>query len=243
MISRDPLLGDIGNPETLNRYAYVVNNPATLTDPTGFGPCYFDCTVVFEGGYWTYGEYINHSTGERFPLPPSWTPARGNIDFGGSSGTFDVQDVQNVLSAAGFAGPVGPFADAVNATISAARGNWDDAAINAIAIIPVIGDTAKGVKITVDGAKAAKSGSKIDRGAFKKDREAYWKKEAESNPGKYAKDDLDRMRSGRAPTGPDGKPIELHHRDGTPNGPLDPMSRTDHRGGDNYKKNHPWLGD
>ena len=48
MISRDPLLGDIGNPETLNRYAYVVNNPATLTDPTGFHACYFECTVVYD---------------------------------------------------------------------------------------------------------------------------------------------------------------------------------------------------
>jgi len=42
------LLGDIGNPETLNRYAYVVNNPATLTDPTGFHACYNDCTVVYD---------------------------------------------------------------------------------------------------------------------------------------------------------------------------------------------------
>ena len=48
MISGDPLLGDIGNPETLNRYAYVVNNPATLTDPTGFHAYYNDFTVVYD---------------------------------------------------------------------------------------------------------------------------------------------------------------------------------------------------
>ena len=34
-------------------------------------------------------------------------------------------------------------------------------------------------------------------------------------------------------------PIELHHVDRTPDSDLNPLSRTDHRLGDNYKKNHP----
>jgi RHS repeat-associated protein len=34
-MSPDPLGGDITNPQSLNRYAYVLNNPATLTDPSG----------------------------------------------------------------------------------------------------------------------------------------------------------------------------------------------------------------
>ncbi len=34
-MSPDPLAGDIGDPQSLNRYAYVRNNPLTLTDPTG----------------------------------------------------------------------------------------------------------------------------------------------------------------------------------------------------------------
>jgi RHS repeat-associated protein len=83
--------------------------------------------------------------------------------------------------------------------------------------------------------------SKIDRKVADADREAYWKAEAKNNPEKYASEDLAKMEKGRAPTGADGKPVELHHNDGTPEGGVTPMDRTDHRGGDNYKKNHPWL--
>jgi RHS repeat-associated protein len=34
-MSPDPLAGDITNPQSLNRYAYVLNNPTSLTDPPG----------------------------------------------------------------------------------------------------------------------------------------------------------------------------------------------------------------
>jgi RHS repeat-associated protein len=43
---------------------------------------------------------------------------------------------------------------------------------------------------------------------------------------------------GRAPIGSDGKPLERHHLDQTPEGPKDEMTLNDHRGGDNYGKNH-----
>ncbi|WP_425565290.1 HNH/ENDO VII family nuclease [Sphingobacterium kyonggiense] len=50
------------------------------------------------------------------------------------------------------------------------------------------------------------------------------------------------LERGKAPTGEDGKPVELHHRDQTPEGPIDEMTRKDHRGGENYKKNHSNTG-
>jgi hypothetical protein len=86
---------------------------------------------------------------------------------------------------------------------------------------------------------SGKAPSKIDRNAFKAEREAYWKAEAQNNAGQYSAEDLSKMEAGRAPTGPDGAPMELHHVDRTPEGGLKPMSRTEHRLGENYKKNHP----
>ena len=61
-VSPDPYNGsmDLGNPQSLNRYAYVNNTPLTLTDPTGLFPlgCGFSTSagsdgaisIVFGGG-------------------------------------------------------------------------------------------------------------------------------------------------------------------------------------------------
>lgn len=47
-------------------------------------------------------------------------------------------------------------------------------------------------------------------------------------------------KKGNAPvSNQDGKPVEIHHEGQNPNGPFHEMSQTDHRVGDNYKKNHP----
>src|SRR2546427_3345676 len=34
-LSPDPVAGDVGDPQSLNRYAYVLNNPTNLIDPLG----------------------------------------------------------------------------------------------------------------------------------------------------------------------------------------------------------------
>ena len=38
-LSPDPIGGDLTNPQSLNKYAYVLNNQLRLTDPTGLYAC------------------------------------------------------------------------------------------------------------------------------------------------------------------------------------------------------------
>ena len=72
-------------------------------------------------------------------------------------------------------------------------------------------------------------------------KEDYWKQESKKSSGDYSSKDLERMEQGKAQMGSDGYPMELHHMDGTPTGGLKPMTRTEHRLGENYLKNHPWV--
>jgi hypothetical protein len=60
-------------------------------------------------------------------------------------------------------------------------------------------------------------------------------------PYKDTPENKEKMQQGKAPTGHDGHPVEIHHP-GQTNGPGKEMTRTDHRGKGNFKKNHPNTG-
>jgi hypothetical protein len=76
-------------------------------------------------------------------------------------------------------------------------------------------------------------------------RPKFWKNEAASNSRLYTPENLERMRKGRPPIGKDGYPMELHHKNPLAKGGtndisnIEPMTRTEHRLGPNYKRNHP----
>ncbi len=89
-MSPDPLAGDIGDPQSLNRYSYVRNNPLSLTDPTGMQPgdggdCGGDCIdfgigIDFGVGYggceWCAGPQppVDAQPNGTDPNPPAGDP-------------------------------------------------------------------------------------------------------------------------------------------------------------------------
>jgi RHS repeat-associated protein len=70
MISADPFMGDVSSPQSLNRYSYVMNNPLTFTDPSGFTSCITSdsptCSVVFSADRFSFeGTNITTTAGEQ----------------------------------------------------------------------------------------------------------------------------------------------------------------------------------
>jgi RHS repeat-associated protein len=95
------------------------------------------------------------------------------------------------------------------------------------------------VRVTGDVLKAA-------RKEFENSvRPNFWKHQAQTNADKYSESQLARMEKGKSPIGSDGYPMEIHHKQALEKGGsnefsnLTPMTRSDHRLGENFKKNHP----
>jgi RHS repeat-associated protein len=85
------------------------------------------------------------------------------------------------------------------------------------------------------------------RAEFNSMKPQIWREEARANAGAYSAENLARMQQGKAPIGSDGHPMELHHTKPLAEGGtnalsnIEKLTRTDHRLGENYKKNHPGL--
>ncbi len=62
-LQRDPLVGSVGLPLSLNRYAYALSNPVTLTDPTGKCTAQVLCNGAPSLGF-AMGLTANVATGE-----------------------------------------------------------------------------------------------------------------------------------------------------------------------------------
>ncbi len=79
-MSADPLAGHTGDPQTLNRYAYVRNNPLNLTDPTGLD-FYLSCGKASAtcqkdaAGNLVQGQYVTDANGNRTFQPTVVTSA------------------------------------------------------------------------------------------------------------------------------------------------------------------------
>ncbi|MBU0491840.1 MAG: RHS repeat-associated core domain-containing protein [Chloroflexi bacterium] len=120
-ISADTVVPGAGNPQALNRFSYVLNNPLRYTDPLGHIPCYGDpsrgeCSWSGTGHHQAsqQGRRQDIATYTSFVLREVRNPAAG-ID--------DVEAFAQVLSfAAGFATSTQEWADDISSVILGADG-------------------------------------------------------------------------------------------------------------------------
>ena len=85
---------------------------------------------------------------------PKGTDSGAAIIDSGALGSTLLDVFQNGLDGVGVFDPT-PLSDGLNALIHAARGNYWDAGISVIAMVPFLGDLAKGGKYAAKGAEAA----------------------------------------------------------------------------------------
>ncbi|MDN0048455.1 RHS repeat-associated core domain-containing protein, partial [Bacteroides gallinaceum] len=154
-----------------------------------------------------------------------------------------VWDIGNMLYDAGAAVAAHIRGDHVSA-----QSHWVDLGVDAVAAaLPFVpAGTTKAIKAADKGVDAVKAAKQVDKasdvtGTAIKDKTL----KIEISP----ENKIDRSllnppsKSGNAPTfKQDGTSVEIHHEGQNPNGPFKEMSKQDHRGRGNFKKNHPNLG-
>ncbi len=205
---------------SISPYALWMNNPLRYADPSGED--LLDKVVA-----WTYG-LIDNITGTN--LRTAYTPTHP-YDYNNSLQVVDATSIVlgivtmaeggSMASAGLVAAPVTEGVSLVGSAVGAVV-----AAEGAYMLTNAIDNIGKGYQYGEERQNATTNGDPLQGGDRVPD------SQIQEAPTKR----------GNAPIGNDGKPIELHHRDQNPNGPIDEMTRTNHRGGDNYKKNHSNTG-
>src|SRR2546427_5856599 len=134
---------NLTNPQTLNLYSMVADDPESFADLDGH-----ECT----------------------PMPPVVNTCASNNNTPPTTGEGATQAAQPMstadkaklaLDVVGFVPVVGDFANAASAVISLAQGHLGEAALSAVAAIPLVGavgEAGKDVKLTEEAAKLGKAG-------------------------------------------------------------------------------------
>ena len=183
-INADVLQGNIGDSDTLNRYAYVEGNPVSMVDP--FGLC-AEPGSKKKGSKGFFGKIKSTwHTGVRKVKSGYHTVVSGTKKFFSSWSVSDY--IHTALDGLGMIPGGGAVFDGINAIYYLTEGDVMNAGMSGIALIPLVGEAAAGGKFatkTADGVgDVIKSSEKI--GDAMQDTVKYVDDIADS--GKYADD-------------------------------------------------------
>jgi RHS repeat-associated protein len=190
---------NFGNPQSLNLYSYVQNNPTTFGDSDGH-----TCEVC-----------------------PNLDDLKRLVDEGGAEGRAMINAARSTVAAT-------VTRISIGATVLIA-------AYAASPYVATVGQSESAERAMIaqdDNEEAEKQQQEPQADASG----AGARKGGGKGPFEPTKDNINRMESRRAPIGTDGHSVELHHDGQKADSPLKEMTRTEHRGGANFKKNHPNTG-
>ncbi|WP_405006936.1 polymorphic toxin-type HINT domain-containing protein [Kitasatospora purpeofusca] len=150
-LSVDPVI-DASDPQQLQGYLYANNSPLTFSDPSGL--------------WWGSGivKKVTNAVSKTVDVVKDNYSTISNIGH-------------TVLDVAGMVPVIGDACDIVNGVWYAAEGDWKNAAMSLVAVVPMIGSAATAARIAskvadaadtvVDVAKAIERGSEAAKGASK----------------------------------------------------------------------------
>jgi RHS repeat-associated protein len=149
-LQRDSFAGYATAGQTLNRYAYSGNNPATYSDPSGH-----DFWEDLGKGIGLLNERVGPKAMKR---SWNWAQRVGRRVYNDPSIIWRMltspcvlDALQTTLDVMGMMPAVGTPFDILNAFVSAGRGNYAEAALNLMFALPGIGDAAAGAKLARKG--------------------------------------------------------------------------------------------
>ena len=225
-ISPDPLSEEFSD---WSPYTFVYNSPIKYTDPTGMAPeeCCPELVKAFKGIYGSVKSEVvgtyNFVTSDAYKSS-TWKGA-GNLLLGGLATSGPTGNIGNAYAldakfGTNTVGALDGYSKAMDGFVNDLTSGDTQKTAGAITAAALIFAPSK----LDDIAKIGKIG-KIDI----------------SDANKVERSILDPpTKHGNAPTFKnDGASVEIHHIGQNPNGPFSEMHPKDHRGGENFKKNHP----
>jgi RHS repeat-associated protein len=148
----DTIVPNPANPQDLNRYAYVGNNPTNGTDPSGHyfvaggGDPYCEGNALCGWGANQYARRVGNGW-------YIWGRDLDNEPFSGYLVTIERPGFgwSDLLDIASFVPFVGDAVDAGRAIAAAIQGDWGEVAINLAGVVPIPGVTSGGTRAAREG--------------------------------------------------------------------------------------------